>query len=218
MRIITEVKKMDLPKYNKKKIEEYQEVCPICDCICEPGAMLFCDHYIGVFESGELIWIPTEKIELFEIVRNFCAELDDLFVFHRERYTTVLNLMFDQDLTIPEIDKFKSFISTLEACEFSLESYISDNDIFNFSKVRHTSNLFHGVYTNYPHEVNELAQTIPKKSALFNSLLTILKAGYQVTATYDLNREETEEDGLRAGALRILKVQRMFQNAKKKTK
>ena len=138
MRIITEVKKWIYLNITKKKSKSIKKCVRSVIVSANQGQCYFVIIILGFLKVGELIWIPTEKIELFEIVRNFCAELDDLFVFHRERYTTVLNLMFDQDLTIPEINKFKSFISTLEACEFSLESYISDNDIFNFSKVRHT--------------------------------------------------------------------------------
>ena len=105
---------MNLPRYSQQEMEEYQEVCPTCDQICEPGAMLYCSHYIGVMEAEDLIWIPSDKDKIMKIMSEFCCELENLLVFNREIYTTVINLIFDERL--------KNLISAFENFEFGFES------------------------------------------------------------------------------------------------
>ena len=200
---------MDLPEYNGQEIQDYQEVCPICDRICEPGAMLFCDHYLGVIESGDLIWIPTEKDKHFDGIRNFLAELDDLNGFYEEVYSATHSLLLDNEL--------KKLIKNFEKYEFNLANYIQNNSLYRPATVYHKSNLFSGFYTEHFNVIISSSQEIKDQISLFTSLVTVLKAGYQVKLStveqnfYDPNREETEEDGIRQEALRRLKIKRMFQ-------
>jgi len=163
---------MDLPRYSQQEMEEHKEVCPICDQICEPGAMLCCSHYIGVIEGGELIWIPSDKDKTLKIISEFCYELDDLFVSNREIYSTVINLIFDK--------KLQNLISAFETCEFSFESYILSSNIFSASEVYHASNLFRGIYVNHFDAVDALADTINEQNSLIKSLVTVVKAGYLI--------------------------------------
>lgn len=200
---------MDLPEYNGQEIQDYQEVCPICDRICEPGAMLFCDHYLGVIESGDLIWIPTEKDKHFDGIRNFLAELDDLNGFYEEVYNATHSLLLDNEL--------KKLIKNFEKYEFNLANYIQNNSLYRPATVYHKSNLFSGFYTEHFDVIISSSQEIKDQISLFTSLVTVLKAGYQVKLStveqnfYDPNREESEEDGIRQEALRRLKIKRMFQ-------
>lgn len=200
---------MDLPEYNGQEIQDYQEVCPICDRICEPGAMLFCDHYLGVIESGDLIWIPTEKDKHFDEIRNFLAELDDLNGFYEEVYNATHSLLLDNEL--------QRLIKNFEKYEFNLANYIRNNSLYRPATVYHKSNLFSGFYTEHFDVIISSSQKIKDQIFLFTSLVTVLKAGYQVELStveqnfYDPNREETEEDGIRQEALRRLKIKRMFQ-------
>lgn len=200
---------MDLPEYNGQEIQDYQEVCPICDRICEPGAMLFCDHYLGVIESGDLIWIPTEKDKHFDEIRNFLAELDDLNGFYEEVYNATHSLLLDNEL--------QRLIKNFEKYEFNLANYIQNNSLYRPATVYRKSNLFSGFYTEHFDVIISSSQKIKDQIFLFTSLVTVLKAGYQVELStveqnfYDPNREETEEDGIRQEALRRLKIKRMFQ-------
>ena len=124
---------MDLPEYNGQEIQDYQEVCPICDRICEPGAMLFCDHYLGVIESGDLIWIPTEKDKHFDGIRNFLAELDDLNGFYEEVYSATHSLLLDNEL--------KTLIKNFEKYEFNLANYIQNNSHFGWVIIATQTNI-----------------------------------------------------------------------------
>ncbi len=166
---------MDLPRYSQQEMEEYQEVCPICNRICEPGAMLYCSHYIGVMEAGDLIWIPSDRDKTLKIMSEFCCELENLFVDNREIYTSVINLIFDANL--------KNLISAFENFEFGFESYISGSNISSFAEVHHPSNLFHGLYVNHFNAINALADTITEQNSLFKSLVTVVKAGYEVNSS-----------------------------------
>lgn len=206
---------MDLPEYNGQEIQDYQEVCPICDRICEPGAMLFCDHYLGVIESGDLIWIPTEKDKHFDGIRNFLAELDDLNGFYEEVYNATHSLLLDNEL--------KKLIKNFEKYEFNLANYIQNNSLYRPATVYRKSNLFSGFYTEHFDVIISSSQEIKNQISLFSSLVNVLKAGYQVKVRaveqnfYDPNSEETEEDGIKQEAIRRLKVKRITQRTKAKT-
>jgi len=53
--------------------EDGWEYCPICDRLNSPGAVDYCNHYLGSLWEGEIIW--STDFEEFDTVYHACSEI-----------------------------------------------------------------------------------------------------------------------------------------------
>jgi len=56
--------------------EDGWEHCPICDRLNSPGAVDYCNHYLGSFWEGEIIW--SDHFEAFRAVYGACREIIEI--------------------------------------------------------------------------------------------------------------------------------------------
>lgn len=62
---------------NANKLEEGQEVCPVCRKVIWPGADDFCEHYLWTVWDGQIMWEITKATELLEQASAFLDLFED---------------------------------------------------------------------------------------------------------------------------------------------
>ena len=161
-----------LKPYLGEELEPNQEVCPFCKSICEPGASLYCSHYLASKIDGDLCWYATEHEKQFLEGDDFFTHLADLYMFTKVSSIELAQLISDS--------KFIDLIKTVEEVEFSLERFVTMDHTSN-AKYKNSGNLFHGIYAENVTFLQEMIKTIQKHRNIFYAVFTLSNADYSIS-------------------------------------
>ena len=154
-------------------MEEFQEVCPYCSCICEPGAVLYCTHYSGARIDGLLCWYATSREKILKQIEDFLSQLEDISVFSKLGEADLIKLINDP--------KFTDLIKRAEECEYDLENFLIYGYQFKYAEHQNKDNLFIGIYTDRFDIFEDLEAILKKYSNILSAIYTLTKAGYSVS-------------------------------------
>lgn len=132
----------------EEELEEGFEYCPLCNRLNQPGAMDHCDHYVGSYWDGEIIWsnhydqYATEWGVLSSLIEDIQArdegvEFEQLLLNFSDTTKEMIRLADSQWSSsagaISELENFSEgpFVETSGMCSGSGWSlYHSNKDIF----------------------------------------------------------------------------------------